>query len=107
MVFSNLVENAIHAMKDSGDIFIRGQFDGENIFVHVEDNGPGIPDDIQRKIFEFQFSRSRAQVKQQLGFGLWWVRTIMARLGGSVRVQSDGMNGTVFILKFPVEDEVS
>ena len=107
MVFSNLVENAIHAMKDKGKISIKGQFDGEGIYVYVEDNGPGIPDDIQRKIFEFQFSRSRAQVKQQLGFGLWWVRTIMARLGGSVRVQSDGVNGTVFILKFPVEDEVS
>ena len=107
MVFSNLIENAIHAMNDKGEITIKGQFTGENIYVHVQDNGPGIPDEIQRKIFEFQFSRSRAQVKQQLGFGLWWVRTIMARLGGSVRVQSDGVNGTVFTLKFPVEEEVS
>jgi signal transduction histidine kinase/GAF domain-containing protein len=107
MVFSNLIENAIHAMKDKGKISIQGQFAGDCIYVHVEDNGPGIPDDIQRKIFEFQFSRSRAQVKQRLGFGLWWVRTIMARLGGSVRVQSDGINGTIFTLKFPVEEEIS
>ncbi len=107
MVFSNLIDNAIHAMNDSGEITIKGIQEGNYILVSVEDTGPGIPDDIQRKIFEFQFSRSRAKVKQRLGFGLWWVRTIMARLGGTVRVQSDGIRGTIFTLQFPVEEDAS
>jgi signal transduction histidine kinase len=91
-------------MKENGRLHIKGEQVEDTIFVSVEDDGPGIPDDIQRKIFEFQFSRSRAQVKQRMGFGLWWVRTIMARLGGSVKVQSDGLHGTVFTLQFPVEE---
>ena len=104
MVFTNLIDNAIHAMRDCGSIKIHGESLSDSIFVIVEDDGPGIPDDLQRKIFDFQFSRSRPQVKQRMGFGLWWVRTIMTRLGGSVRVQSDGEHGTMFILQFPIEE---
>jgi len=103
MVFANLIDNAIHAMQDHGLIRIQAQQEEDSILVTIEDNGPGIPDEIQRKIFDFQFSRSHSQVKQRMGFGLWWVRTIMARLGGSVSVQSDGQHGTIFTLQFPVE----
>jgi sensor histidine kinase regulating citrate/malate metabolism len=77
------------------------------ILVRIEDDGPGIPDEIQKKIFEFQFSQSQPQVKQRMGFGLWWVRTIMARLGGAVWVQSDGQHGTIFTLQFPVDGSVA
>ena len=37
----------------------------------------------------------------KLGFGLWWVRALMMRLGGAVWVESDGNSGTTFILRFP------
>jgi len=36
-----------------------------------------------------------------LGFGLWWVKTLMTRLGGSVSVESDGIHGTNFHLRLP------
>ena len=104
MVFTNLIDNAIHAMHDQGSIRIHGERLGKHILVFVEDDGPGIPDELQHKIFDFQFSRSRPQVKQRMGFGLWWVRTIMTRLGGSVQVQSDGEHGTLFTLQFPIEE---
>ena len=107
MVFANLIDNAIHAMQENGSIQITAEQVPDAILVQIKDNGPGIPDEIQRKIFEFQFSRSHPQVKQRMGFGLWWVRTIMARLGGAVWVQSDGEHGTVFTLQFPIDGSVS
>jgi signal transduction histidine kinase len=39
--------------------------------------------------------------KGKLGFGLWWVKTLTARLGGSVSVESDGVHGTTFRLRLP------
>ena len=38
----------------------------------------------------------------KLGFGLWWIKTLMARLGGSVAVESDGQHGTTFRLRLPL-----
>ena len=37
----------------------------------------------------------------KLGFGLWWVKALMTRLGGSVIIESDGQHGTTFRLAFP------
>jgi signal transduction histidine kinase/putative methionine-R-sulfoxide reductase with GAF domain len=107
MVFANLIDNAIHAMQEKGHICITAEQVAGAILVRIEDDGPGIPDEIQKKIFEFQFSQSQPQVKQRMGFGLWWVRTIMARLGGAVWVQSDGQHGTIFTLQFPVDGSVA
>ncbi|NLS77292.1 MAG: HAMP domain-containing histidine kinase, partial [Chloroflexi bacterium] len=39
------------------------------------------------------------------GFGLWWVKTWMVRMGGSVAVESDGAHGTTFRLRLPVAEE--
>ena len=35
------------------------------------------------------------------------MKTIMARFGGSVRVQSDGVSGATFILRFPIADQAT
>jgi signal transduction histidine kinase len=42
-----------------------------------------------------------------LGFGLWWVKTLIVRLGGSVSVESDGHRGTTFRLRLPRAQEDS
>ena len=44
----------------------------------------------------------RPAVASLLGFGLWWVKTAMARLGGTVTVSSSGRGGAVFLLRLPV-----
>ena len=62
----------------------------------MSDNGPGIPPELHERIFDFNFSGRQAHAGK-LGFGLWWVKTLMARFGGSVTVDSDGQHGTTFI----------
>ncbi len=99
LVFVNLLENAAHAMKGKGEIAIRGKVRNDRIELHVSDSGPGIPRDLHNKIFEWNFSGRRGRGK--LGFGLWWVKTLMARLNGSIAVESDGQNGATFRLWLP------
>jgi GAF domain-containing protein/nitrogen-specific signal transduction histidine kinase len=103
-VFRNLIENAIAAMDGHGSIFIQGTHLPEAVEIAVNDSGPGISADLHNQIFELNFSRTRAQ-PGKLGFGLWWVKTLMTRLGGSVTVESDGAHGTTFRLHLPSVDE--
>jgi len=99
-VFRNLIENAIVAMNGSGSISITGISTSEWVEVSVTDSGPGIAPDLHNQIFELNYSRTGAQ-PGKLGFGLWWVKTLMTRLGGSVTLESDGQHGTTFRLRLP------
>ncbi|HMD82991.1 MAG TPA: HAMP domain-containing sensor histidine kinase, partial [Anaerolineales bacterium] len=102
-VFRNLIENAIDAMNGNGSILIQGVHLPESVEISVRDSGPGIPTELHNQIFELNFSRTGAQ-PGKLGFGLWWVKTLMTRLGGSVTVESDGIHGTTFRLRLPIVD---
>lgn len=102
LVFINLMENASHAMGHAGRIVICGKTpDDLWVEVEVHDTGPGIASAMQDRIFEFNFSGGRASHRGKLGFGLWWIKTLMTRLGGSVAVESDGQHGTTFRLRLP------
>jgi len=102
-VFVNLIENAIAAMHGSGLINIQGATANEWVEVAVSDSGPGISPELHNQIFELNYS-GRAH-PGKMGFGLWWVKTLMTRLGGSVVVESDGEHGTTFRLRLPVNAE--
>ena len=102
-VFRNLIENAIVAMNGNGSILIQGIHLPEAVEISVSDSGPGISAELHNQIFELNFSRTGSQ-PGKLGFGLWWVKTLMTRLGGSVIVESDGVHGTTFRLHLPSID---
>jgi GAF domain-containing protein len=108
LVFINLLENAADAMRGDGLVLIGGEVTREWVEVTVTDSGPGIPAELHDRIFEFNFSGQKAGRSGKLGFGLWWVKTLMVRLGGSVAVESDGRQGTTFRLRLPrVGEETS
>jgi signal transduction histidine kinase len=100
-VFRNLIENAIAAMRANGRITVHGSASLAWVEVSITDSGPGIPPDLHDKIFELNFSGRPGAHPGKLGFGLWWVKNLMTRLGGFVRVESDGKHGTTFLLRLP------
>ena len=51
-VWTNIIDNAIDAMKGSGEITLRTYTEKECVVVEIADTGPGIPEDIQSRIFE-------------------------------------------------------
>ena len=101
LVFINLLENAADAMGGKGKITIRGIERLGWVEVTVSDNGPGIPPELHERIFEFNYSARASAHPGKLGFGLWWVKSLMARFGGNVSVESDGKNGSTFTLVLP------
>ena len=105
LVFSNLLENASDAMGGRGQIVIRGAVRDGWVDVAVSDDGPGIAPELQERIFEFNYSSRASAHPGKLGFGLWWVKSLIARFGGSVSVESDGQHGTTFILSLPQAKE--
>ncbi len=105
-VFANLVQNAAEALGRQGTVVITGKWVGDRqVEVSVSDDGPGISPELHERIFEWSYSGRKANRSGGLGFGLWWVKTLMARLGGTVAVESDGQNGTTFHLRLPVVEK--
>lgn len=104
-VFTNLFENAADAMQGKGILSINSCVTGRWVEVTVEDDGPGIPPESHDRIFELNYSGRAGQRPGKLGFGLWWVKTLMTRLGGSISIESDGSHGTAFRLRLPRVEE--
>jgi len=104
-MFKNLIENAVEAMHGKGVITIHGQKILGRVEIVVGDSGPGISPELHDKIFELDFSGEGGVRPGKLGFGLWWVKNLMTRLGGSVIVESDGQHGTTFRLQLPSAED--
>jgi len=93
-VFSNLIMNAIQAIKNHGKISIRIFENGENVVIDVEDSGPGIRRNMIEKIFEPLFTtKSRGT-----GLGLATAKNLVERHFGSVTVKT---NPTIFSIILP------
>ncbi|HBX68698.1 MAG TPA: hypothetical protein DEH25_04775, partial [Chloroflexi bacterium] len=105
LVFLNLFDNAARAMQGAGEIWVSGKTLEGKVEIRVRDSGPGIPVALHERIFEFNYSSVTAETRANLGFGLWWVKTLMARFGGLISVESDGQAGTTFVLEFPQGEE--
>lgn len=104
LLFTNLFDNAVRAMEETGEIAIQGTAHDGWVEITISDDGPGIAPDIHERIFELDFSGRKAAHKGKLGFGLWWVKTLMARLGGAIAIESDGQHGTTFRFRLPAAE---
>ena len=51
-VWTNIIDNAIDAMNGKGEITLKTSAEDNNVIVEIQDNGPGIPDNLQARIFE-------------------------------------------------------
>jgi signal transduction histidine kinase len=92
----NLVVNAAQAMPTGGRLQVRTYLDGETVVVEVEDNGPGVPEDVRGRIFEPFFTTKATGT----GLGLPVVKRIVEGHGGELRLRS-APGQTVFSLRFP------
>jgi signal transduction histidine kinase len=104
MVFFNLIDNAVKAMAGQGELHFRGTWAGDEVMVSVTDTGPGIPPEIQPRIFEFSPSPMSAEPQRgRLGFGLWWVKALLDRFDGRIVFDSQPGQGTTFKVYLPAE----
>ncbi len=102
-VWTNLLDNAIAALGESGTITIRTSRDGPCALVEISDDGPGIPDEIRDHIFDAFFTTK--EVGEGTGLGLETARRIVVdRHGGSMTVDSRP-GETTFHVWLPFEQQ--
>jgi signal transduction histidine kinase len=95
-VFVNLIQNALDAMGETGELTLRTYKDDGRVVVEVSDTGKGIPEEIREKIFDPFYSTRHEGV----GLGLSIAHRIVREHGGSIKVESQLGKGTTFKLLF-------
>ncbi len=85
-VWTNIIDNAIDAMKGKGKIRLRTHSEDGFVVVEIADDGPGIPEDIQPRIFEPFFTTKK--VGEGTGLGLDTVQRIVKKHQGSIQLES-------------------
>ncbi len=100
-VWTNLIDNAIDALGDSGAITISAHRDGDCAEVDIGDDGPGIPAEVRERIFDPFFTTK--EVGRGTGLGLDTARRIVVdRHRGSLNVESEP-GRTVFRVRLPTD----
>ncbi len=100
-VWTNLIDNAVQAMGDSGTLTIRTHRDDDFAKVMITDTGPGIPDEIKDRIFEPFFTTKPIGHGTGLGLDIAW-RIVVNKHRGYLKVLSKP-GETTFVVKLPLE----
>ncbi len=101
-VISNLLINARQAMEQGGRVILKAENeDDEWIRITIRDHGPGIPTDIQEKIFDPYFTTKSSGS----GLGLSSCYSIVRKHGGSITLDSIPGKGASFIIRLPASHE--
>jgi two-component system NtrC family sensor kinase len=100
-ILLNLIDNALDAIGHDGKVTITTIPVGQEIAVLIADNGPGIPPEVMKRIWD-PFFTTKDQGKGT-GLGLAISQNIIRTLGGSIEVQSKVGEGTVFTVKVPIK----
>jgi len=103
MTLENLLSNAIkYSDKDAGEVEFKVEVSKGMLTYYVKDNGCGIPEKEQDKIFGKLFRASNIQSIDGNGFGLYAAKGAVEALGGSIRFESKENNGTTFFVSIPL-----
>lgn len=102
-IVSNLMENALKYSLDGTVITISGRSAERRVTVSVEDEGPGIPPELQERIFDrfYQVDQSSTRSAGGTGLGLYICRQLARALGGDVWLERSDGRGSVFCLGLP------
>lgn len=104
-IFLNLLLNAVEAIGSEGKIGVELRFCREEALVEIlcSDTGRGIPPEHIDSVFNPFFTTRHEAV----GLGLFVTKQIVDRYGGSIRVESQVGEGSLFLIRLPVSAEAS
>jgi signal transduction histidine kinase/pSer/pThr/pTyr-binding forkhead associated (FHA) protein len=101
-VVLNLLTNAVEACPEGSSVVVTARVapGGEGVQISVADDGPGMPDDVRKRLFEPFFTTKGGK---GTGLGLALVRKVMQEHAGRVRLDSAPGEGATFHLVLPVD----
>jgi signal transduction histidine kinase len=104
-VWTNLIDNAADALGESGTITLRTHMDGDTILVEVEDDGPGVPEDVQPRVFDSFFTTKAPGQGTGLGLDISYNIVVQKHRGDITLESRPGQ--TVFRVRLPVNFDAS
>lgn len=108
-VLINLVNNAIKNTQIGSEIRIRSEQAGDHIYVHVDDNGPGISNDMKPHIFEMFYTGQNvvSDGRRGIGLGLALCKSIVEAHGGMITLSDNIPTGCCFSFSLPAGEVTS
>ena len=101
-ILMNLIGNAIKFTPDGGRIELAGRLEGGRVRIEVKDNGPGIPDEEKKRIFEaFYRLRDSGKKTEGTGLGLAITQRLVELHGGELTLDSQVGQGSCFYFSLP------
>jgi signal transduction histidine kinase len=104
-VWTNLIDNAVQAMNGVGTLTIKTYRQGDQVVVSIGDTGPGVPDDIKKRVFEPFFTTK--PVGQGTGLGLDISYRIVVNGHGGDIVLDSKPGDTKFQVRLPLAEPAS
>ncbi|WP_198949453.1 GAF domain-containing protein [Halovibrio salipaludis] len=102
---SNLLSNAIKFSPDHSSVEIRCSCDDQLIAIHVQDRGPGVPQEFEYNLFD-RFAQAEASNRKKpgTGLGLAITRELVEQMGGSIHYQAREGGGATFTIVLPIAE---
>jgi len=99
-VIQNLVMNALEALdsKKGGEVILAGREEGDRVEIFVQDDGPGIPENIRSTVFEPFITYGK---KTGTGLGMAIARMIVEAHKGQITFTTETGKGTTFLIRLP------
>jgi signal transduction histidine kinase len=87
----------------NGTVLIRVANKQESAVIEVHDSGPGIPVEHKNRIFErfYRVDKARTRAEGGTGLGLSIAQWAVATHGGTIEVQSEPGQGSIFVIRLP------
>lgn len=106
-ILSNILDNAIKYSDDNPQIRIEAEERGRSVIIRITDNGIGIEEEHLTHIFDkfYRISNSKQPPVKGYGIGLFYVRTMIQKHNGTIRVESQPGKGSCFIITLPQTNE--
>ena len=105
----NLIQRCINNLIDNGikygeKVHIELSKNKNNLFIRIEDDGPGIPKEEYDNVFKpfYKIDRGRADAKSSVGLGLSIASDIIRSHGGNIKLEKSSINGLGVKIFFPI-----
>ena len=105
-LLKNIIENAIKYNRENGHVWVDISSKNKKLYIKIKDDGIGIPQDDQKRVFErfYRVDKARSRASGGTGLGLSIVKHILINAGGEIELESSENQGTLFTIKLPIND---
>jgi len=103
----NILTNAYKFTEANGRVLLYYNVTSESLILTIEDNGPGISEEVQKRIFDAYYKRDTTANTSGEGIGLYVAKENLTSISGSIAVDSTLNKGSKFIIVIPKTYEIS